>query len=195
MKNASRLILFIVCLSFLLFSFKKKDNQELLNDFKIMANKRKKFNQNKLHFDGVYTLGWYDVPFCFYENGVAFDLTYNFVDSENLSEHLKGINALCVDEKYRLGGVFDIHNDTLDVICYSPFYGIGDRLKSHLAHFQGIVKNADTIIDFGMVPPYPKIKWKFNPGAKTVKYTLVFKSLPAKALVDSAHFWVNKYIN
>ena len=41
-------------------------------------------------------------------------------------------------------------------------YVWGMRLKTFTAHFEGTIKNRDTILDWKMVPPYPKAPGKFN---------------------------------
>lgn len=38
----------------------------------------------------------------------------------------------------------------------------GQRFQYRLVHYRGILKNRDTIVQWQMVPPYPKVNMKWN---------------------------------
>ncbi len=50
----------------------------------------------------------------------------------------------------------------------------GMRNKHYKALFQGIIKNQDTILNWQMVKPYPKIKYKFNDIEELIRPKLLY---------------------
>lgn len=59
-------------------------------------------------------------------------------------------------------GTYTIENIKIKASLPIQLYVWGMRLKTFTAHFEGTIKNRDTILDWKMVPPYPKAPKKFN---------------------------------
>lgn len=59
-------------------------------------------------------------------------------------------------------GSYSIIGRTITADVPIGLYVWGMRVKLFEAHFTGTLKNSDTILDWRMVPPYPKAPKKFN---------------------------------
>jgi hypothetical protein len=198
-KKIILLLLPVFCLSVLCQS-KKEKNAELMEAFIAMLNNPKKFEGSGIRFDGVYSIfdtsrdnngvrscdsHYVEFPFCFYKNGLA------------------SIGCCSGAEPYNsCGGTFNINKDTVDIICYSEFDTRAGQRKYFLSHFQGIIKNRDTILHCKLLPPYKHgryVEHKFIPDSnfafrdKQTEYMLVFKPYWPKRFVDSDNFWIDKY--
>lgn len=62
----------------------------------------------------------------------------------------------------KLAGVIQVNDVKIKARLPIELYVWGMRLKTFTAHFEGTIKNRDTILDWKMVPPYPKAPKKFN---------------------------------
>jgi hypothetical protein len=88
------------------------------------------------------------------------------------------------------GGVFNINGDTITTVIKKRISMPGGGLGYTYAIFRGTIKNADTIIDFKMIAPFPKHKNLFD----TMSKLLVFQEFPDKLNVDSNNYFIKKYI-
>ena len=181
-----------------------------------MLNAERKFDKTVLRFDGVYTT--YDTTrspvngqrycdryfldnfFSFYKNGMVMRSALVFFEPYQAAKYLSNFMQYYNNEENGQLGVFSIINkDTIDIICYDRYRVDNGYINDFITHFKGIIKNADTIVNLKVVPPYPDVK----PAHKLTRernlkvinqpLMLVFKPFAAKKLVDSNNFWINKY--
>lgn len=78
-----------------------------------------------------------------------------------------------------------------EIYSYSPLYFVmyGSFSKIHYAHFKGYIKNRDTIVDWKIVPPYPKNigNWEINHPRNKFQFmpkTLYFVKTDAVKCLD-----------
>jgi hypothetical protein len=96
-------------------------------------------------------------------------------------------------------GVFEIKHDTINAEIYTEYFdGTIKRLQLKISHFEGTIKNKDTLSQWHMIPPYPKISLADGLNQQIFEYLksprdLYFKSVPTKALIDSSKAWINKF--
>ena len=170
------------------------------------------FSGSKLKFNGFYenstfrdklrldaqgrlnTNKYYSVkPIFFFTNGLVVMDNASSYDSISYANTLVGINELTFDA----WGPFSIRHDTIRAIVYHHFFkneAIGKR--RNLTYFEGILKDSATIINWKMVPPYPKVNMEANGGtmeSEKKESTLKFVAFPAKTNIDSNNVWINKY--
>lgn len=99
-------------------------------------------------------------------------------------------------------GVYKIEKDTIKAIIYYAYTGGNILGKGYtqrlLTHFEGYLKNKDTIIGWHMVQPYPYPKIPFEPNSYEFNTflkprDLYFKKVPVDTIIDSKKVWINKY--
>ena len=93
-----------------------------------------------------------------------------------------------------LVGYYVINRDTLHIKMPVTLVGSGKQLIFHTAYFQGILINNDTIMDWHMVPPYPKVnmEWNRNLNFYTKPKMLHFIENPELKQLDSLMLQVPK---
>lgn len=89
-------------------------------------------------------------------------------------------------------GVFYVQNDTVYMSGKFRFYWRGKIPKFYIAHFRGYIKNADTITDWKMIPPYPDIdlEGNFYLLNRNQAATFIFKPLQLDSLIDPEKLWI-----
>jgi hypothetical protein len=71
-------------------------------------------------------------------------------------------NGYLQREGPKMIGTYRIKGDSLYATIPTQFLLHAQRYEYFSAHYVGFIKNEDTILSWKMVPPYPKIKLKFN---------------------------------
>ena len=96
-------------------------------------------------------------------------------------------------------GTFELTNDSIKAIIYCQFSRKAVETKCYLpCYFSGIIKDDETIIDWHMVQPYPKIilETNINRFGSFIKPSILkFKVAGGKTKfnIDSNAVWVNQY--
>lgn len=93
-------------------------------------------------------------------------------------------------------GAYEIKGDTIKASIYYNFSN--PVTNNRIANFQGIIRNKDTILQWRLIAPYPKLRK--NPRREfdflfKMNRDLYFKSLPTKPFMDSVSekAWILKY--
>jgi hypothetical protein len=99
-------------------------------------------------------------------------------------------------------GTFTISGDTINATVYTTYEAIPNILmyggiKKLQSHFQGVLRNSDNIINWHMVPPYPKVLNRadqINEILESQKpINLIFRKIKIDGLIDPSKAWINKY--
>lgn len=80
-------------------------------------------------------------------------------------------------------GVFKIRNDTIIAKLPINLYGGGMRQLKYEAYFQGVIKNKNTIVDWHIIPPYPKANKRLNDDFQFLKTPHTFHFIEGKELI------------
>lgn len=131
-------------------------------------------DSSSLRFDGLYTL--YDTSML--ECGVKNNQHYAiyspliFINPKQViwqnglgyfdNKALSLTNYIDYPNFEKFVGDYVFNNDTLLAKIPITLYGGGMRQKIYEAYFQGVVKNKDTILNWRMIPPYPKANERLN---------------------------------
>ena len=196
--------------------------QKASRDFLETLNTTKQ-SVNKLNFDGYYSnekgidhylkeyengkevrfkLGrYFKFPLIFFSNGFVKIEQYD----KSFIEPIFYTNTKISESYYKefpVGnwGTYKIIGDTLEAIIYLNYMGKSFRRNQLLeTHFKGVLKNNDTIFQWKMIPPMPKIDTAFEYVNKdSVRYLitpkdLFFTSIPETKSIDPNKAWINKY--
>src|SRR5690606_5985067 len=87
-------------------------------------------------------------------------------------------------------GTYKIIEDSIHATISTMFFAAGNRLIYLKANYIGYMKNRDTILGWKMIPPYPKIKLRFNeffPEDTTAKMLYFIKNDAVGALEEIAN--------
>lgn len=89
-------------------------------------------------------------------------------------------------------GKYYTQNDSVYLNGYFEFWGDGKSGIMRWAHYRGYIKNRDTIEDWKIIPPYPKINMRLNDYLVEQKtpMTLVFKQVDLKNVIDENRLWI-----
>jgi hypothetical protein len=95
-------------------------------------------------------------------------------------------------------GTYEVIGDTINASIYYLYSGSGNFYRQ--PNFQGIIKNKNTILDWHVVEPYPKMnKSLLRQHSRELKkhQNLYFVPVTIKPFMDSISekAWVNKYRN
>ena len=161
-----------------------------------------------VRFDGVYSFYDTSVNYCgtriadqseyaspifFFANGLFIGYNGSTSDSKFLVQDVQ--NSVLTKRHHILDvAAFEVRNDTIKATGSFVMSTSGNTIRHFIAHFRGILKSPDTIVNWRMVPPYPKISWRLNDLDYLKKpRMLVFKSLAGKTQIDSNAIWINKF--
>jgi hypothetical protein len=209
-KYKFKIILKLFCATFFCFAFNReiKNLNTIINEF----HNKFKPNSKSVRLDGVYTLLSYEDtlnnsniyynPFInqYYNDAIAFfdnGLCINPVDRIAYTDSVSLINAFNRKTKEKnMGGVYYTENGKIKIIQLTSFNIGGGRIRSEYVIFEGTIINKDTITNFKIIPPYPKLHGGFMNHNKYIKKgeTLIFKNFPLKIKYDSTNFKVNNYL-
>ncbi len=133
---------------------------------------KKNSAQKKIKHGGIYNT--YDTTLlpCGVKRSILYKTDHFIVFLQKSRIYRNGLvsqsNIFFKDDYYKQNvdsnrlGKYKIKDDTIHAIIPTSFALRGMRMKYFDAYFQGYIKNADTILDWKMVPPYPKVNPKFN---------------------------------
>lgn len=88
-------------------------------------------------------------------------------------------------------GTFSIQEEKIKASLPVELYVWGMRLKKFIAHFEGTIKSRDTILDWKMVPPYPKAPKKFNNDFKELLKPKLLYFMESKELSGLGSLYQN----
>ena len=160
---------------------------------------------DSLRHDGVYALydtalslnsdrKWSEIhniysPLIVVNHQNAIFLNYlNFVDSSVL--RIETYKAQGNDfSKYV--GTYYVVNDTIFATLPTSLMMVGERRKLILANYRGIIKNRDTIINWQLVPPYPKVNKKHNNDLELLRMPHLLYFVESKEL-SGLDFYMRK---
>jgi hypothetical protein len=121
--------------------------------FKKILNSSNNNIISKLNFEGAYSDDNYSLgrPVYFFRNGLIF---YDGISGSNISEYEEWLQKYLVQKT--TWGTYEIKGDTIKASIYYNFATpiVNDRI----ANFEGIIKNTDTILQWHLVEPYPKLR-------------------------------------
>lgn len=197
--------------------------QKASAEFRTLLNQKSEVNQ-KIKFDGVYhhitenslhhriydkgvLIREVDTPFLhqpiyFFSNGLLlyeFNLTTIEADDLSLADKKSAKNFY----NEHGWGVYTISHDTIHAIIYVDFRTDGfpdeaaDRL---LCNFQGLIKNSDTLLQWRMVPPFPKFNKRYEYNSNILNalqngVDMYYKEVPQMKQLDPAKAWINRFKN
>ncbi len=158
-----------------------------------------------LRHDGIYTM--YDTlmgfdsvplnlmatfikPMRFFENNCFFHSSSCYLEEQEFQNYFK---RDCYQKRsFRNQGYYYIIKDSLYLSGKFTFYWIGKIPKFYIAHFRGYIKNADTITDWKMIPPYPNIDFQSNfyELNRNQPATYIFKPLKFDSIIDPEKLWI-----
>lgn len=169
-------------------------------NFKRILNSSHNIKSQKLNFGGVYHNNsednyYLERPIYFFSNGLFYYDNGSVTDSAGLAGISVWIDKY-LQQKKAGWGAYEIIGDT---IKGSVYYNFSTPVVNYrLANFEGIIKNKDTILQWHLVEPYPKLKKypreEFDFLFKDQK-DFYFKPLPIKQTMDSISkkAWILKY--
>ena len=155
----------------------------------------------KLNFEGAYSKAaktpetfYLERPVYFFKNGLVF-LEGEGIGKDSLNNDLGMRKYLKNDPVW---GTYEITGDTINVSI--RYIYIGGFASYRQTNFQGIIKDKNTIIQWHVTKPYPKLpKYKFKDYLSFFEDTvnLYYKPLSIKSYMDSISekIWPNKYRN
>lgn len=90
-------------------------------------------------------------------------------------------------------GEYNIENDVIKVEFWFQFFTRGLRLKYYKTYFEGIIADTNTITNWKMVSPYPKVNKRLNENFETLKAGKYLKFLPSQGtrLIEAKEAWIN----
>jgi hypothetical protein len=178
------------------------------DNFLLILNQPSSKLDEKVIIDGSYTKvqkgnsfdnTFLDNPLFFFNNGLL--LLFNSDnDSLGLISWMREYGTV----KWSLNkwGAYEIKNDTIKAVIYINYKPKSKFIFSQLqaSYFRGIVLNRDTIHQWQMIPPYPKLAVEYSPNQELFSYLktpkdLFFKPYPITKFIDPEKAWVNKYRN
>jgi hypothetical protein len=201
MKKKAR---YFVIFCFAMHTASCSNTEKVTKEFIAKLNEPNKDFKDKIRFDGGYQKtkpGSADDPYLygsifFFNNGMA-HIAGSF---RSLDEFTLWYSKYASDKSsLQYWGAFHIADDTVKAIMYVPYQDgpIGSQ-KLYEAHYQGILANRDSILQWHVVPPYPSIdlragenKWLFEHEKEAVN--LYFKNVPVEKVIDPSKAWINKY--
>lgn len=199
-----KIVPFFALSFFFLLVFSCGQTRIFTKDFITKINEPTTNLKNKIRFDGVYheatdtnAVGMYIYgAIVFFENGA----TYSAGSSKSLEEFQVYYPTYKDDKNdFYLWGVYNIIYDTITAIIFTPYPGglLGGE-KLYESHFQGIIKNRDSILQWHLVPPYPQVSkragdnvWLINNAKEPIN--LYFKNVPVDKIIDPKKDWIDKY--
>lgn len=159
---------------------------------------------NKIRFDGVYHQATHPYAIdkyiygaiIFFDNGTV----YSAGSYKSLGEFQLWHQKYGDDKKsMQIWGVYDISSDTISALIFTPYPGglLGGE-KFYECHFQGIIKNRDSILQWHLVSPFPPVNVKAGENEWLIKnaqnpINLYFKNVPVNNIIDPKKAWINKY--
>jgi hypothetical protein len=189
---------------FYLLVFSCSQTKKLSKEFITNINKQTISFNNKIRFDGVYhqvtnskAAGMYIYgAIIFFDNNATFS-----AGSYKSFEEFQVWQQMYNNDKKMMPywGVYNIISDTIRSIILQPYPGglLGGG-KLYECHFQGIIKNRDSILQWHLVAPYPSVnmkagenEWLINHAKESVD--LYFKNVPTDKIIDPNKDWINKY--
>jgi hypothetical protein len=134
-------------------------------------------------------------PFYFFENGLTYcsDAT---ITSDEKTYNCSSYQKKSIKDQSFNWGIFEIIGDTIKAYIDFVYYGPPTIIR--LTTFQGILKGRDTILDWHMVEPFPKLNKNLKEGYShlmTEHRMLYSKPVYYKRCMDSVakEIWINKY--
>lgn len=217
-----RFLLFLFCLVIFLLSCRSIGYLEKPNkDFLELLNRNSDSTKGSLLLNGFYSLIEYDGskvkieeiiksepdrfidPMYFYGNNT-------FLSFRGLQSHsLKWDSCLFYENKQFLlekgaYGAYQVVDSTIYAIAYTYFVGTSHFLNNmYLCYYKGKILDKSKIVDWQLVPPYPKLlkhQAKLKDNQRKLEYLKVKKSFQFhkslnKTKLDSTEAWINKYRN
>lgn len=215
-----RFFLFLFCLIIFLLSCRSFGYIEKPNkDFLELLNRDFDSTKNSLLLNGFYSLIEYDGskvkieeiiksepdeivdPMFFYGNNI-------FLSFRGLRSHsLKWDSCLFYDNELFLEqkgawGAYMVVDSTIYAIAYTYFVGTSHVLNNmYLCYYKGRILDNSKIVDWQLVPPYPKLhkhQAMLKDNQRKIEYLKVKKSFQFqqslnKSNLDSTVVWINKY--
>jgi hypothetical protein len=145
-------------------------------------------------------LNYVDTPFLhhpvfFFKNGLVLNSRVTFVDTNETNKLLP--EGSKYKFSYNKWGVYNVDKDTIHAIIYLEFKGKGFKSTSVVqCYFEGFIKNKDTILNWRLVEPYPKVSTFANEGQLEFLKTptdLFFKPVSAKKRINPENAWINEF--
>jgi hypothetical protein len=166
------------------------------DSFKRILNEPKTLSAANLNFEGAYnnnfnTEDYLQSPLYFFKNGLIYYQEGITLDS---SKNEIWLRKYLADEKS--WGTYEVKGDTINACIFAPYH---DYTTHYLqTYYQGIIKNKETITQWHIVEPYPKLSKPLSSDYLFPDYerrSLYFKAIPIKPFMDSIaeKAWVNKY--
>lgn len=181
------------CVLFLVSCITAKPN----DNFKRILNNSESRTIPKLNFEGVYynnvvMSSLLEANFFFFKNGLIY--------SDNITSVSHSTEAEKWFRRYLSGkedwGTYEIIGDTINACIYYWYLADGHGIMKQ-TNFRGNIKNRDTILNWHMIEPYPKMDESFKKQYTFLKLprNLYFKPLPFKPFMDSVSekAWILKY--
>ncbi|MBL7703318.1 MAG: hypothetical protein JNM14_13795 [Ferruginibacter sp.] len=177
---------------------------KISKEFIAELNKPVNVLTDKLRFDGVYHKAnnptakdkYLYGAVIFFNNGMA----YSSGSFQSLEEFQQWHQKYGDDKKsLQLWGVYNIISDTIKAIILEPYpAGLIGAGKWYECHYNGIIKNKDSILQWHLVPPYPAVNLKAGENEWLIKHAqqpvdLYFKNVPVDKIIDPNNAWINKF--
>lgn len=125
----------------------------------------------KLRFDGLYST-YANEGLCGPQHNLPFKALNYFVLLDNKKIYYNARGGACDSPDFldysfehwacKMVGTYTVHNDTMYANIPVIFSHPCRAVKLATTHYKGYVKNADTVVGWRMVPPYPKLKEKYK---------------------------------
>lgn len=168
------------------------------SNFKLMLNNSVNLNITEINLEGAYheknEEGYIlQKPIYFFKNGLLFYEFGNVPDSAINDKWMRKY----LREKTEWG-TYNIIGDTINACIYFKY--LGGAASFRLTYFQGIIKDKETITQWHVVEPYPKMEKYLRKDYDflfTKNTDLYFKPLSMKPFIDSVSekAWILKYRN
>lgn len=139
-------------------------------------------NKRSLRFEFINTV-------VFLPNNYFLNTNMNLINSE---EVVWRFSKFYQQENVLSQGKYFTQNDSVYLNGYFEFWGDGKCRIYRWAHYRGYIKNKDTIEDWRIIPPYPKINMRLNDYLVEQKtpMTMVFKQLDLSKTLDENKLWI-----
>jgi hypothetical protein len=188
---------------------------------RILENKEGRYRE-KLRFDGMYDLpaeklkkpfvlnagnnfsdtdslyAYSYQPLIFFENGyVAWNTYMASFDSLTFNMNMRK-RGIIKKGGFNNWGVYEVKNDTVNAMIYIEYGGHYFHPTLVLVtHFQGLIVDRDSILNWHMVPPYPKEINKYGNESFLTHYSrplnFYFKPAPISSLINPNKAWISEY--